>query len=229
VAARYITIAGTEYNKTGFGKKWSQIVASYEPGLKVSLDDERFLTDCCSRMDRYARIMFRGKVGFKIVNKSFNGKRVKGVVMITPNSSHEVWVSKGKVVDSLFPRHVRPDPSRTNRNDVIRALRNIIEPQIKQYRVRVRSAKVIKSSVTGKPIFGPYHVDHVYPFIRLVEEWCRENGYDLETLAVRCRGASCKLVSAEVAESWFDYHMLNAKLQVLDASENISKGSKYYG
>lgn len=229
MAARYVTVDGIQYNKTSFGKKWSEIVASYEPGLRVSEADARFLADCCGRIDRYARIMARGKVGFRIVNKSFNGKRVKGVVLITPNSSHEVWVSKGNVVQMLFPRHALPDPGKENRRNVLRALRSIVEPQIRQYRARVRSSKPVKSSVTGKPILGPYHVDHVYPFSKLVEEWCRDNGYDLETLAVKCRGATCKLSSVEIAEDWFNYHMLNAKFQVLDASENLSKGDKYFG
>ena len=228
-ARRYVEVDGVQYNKKGFGEKWSTIVAGYEAGTTVSPADTAFLVDVLSRMSRFARIMARGPVRFKVVQKSFNGKRVKGLVLVTPNSGYEVWVGKQVVMRAMFPSTTLPDPSKQNRRDVLRALRCIIEPQIREYRRRFAGKSVIKSSLTGRPIFGPYHVDHVYPFIRLVEEWCRENGLDLETIAVKCRGTVCRLASVDLAESWFDYHALHAEYQVLDAAENVSKGSRYLG
>ena len=228
-ARRYVEVGGVQYNKKRFGEKWSAIVAGYEAGTTVSGSDVAFLVNVLSRMSRFARIMARGPVRFKVVQKSFNGKRVKGLVLVTPNSGYEVWVGKQVVMRAMFPSTTLPDPSKQNRRDVLRALRCIIEPQIREYRRRFAGKSVIKSSLTGRPIFGPYHVDHVYPFIRLVEEWCRENGLDLETIAVKCRGTVCRLASIELAESWFDYHALHAEYQVLDAAENVSKGSRYFG
>jgi hypothetical protein len=228
-ARRYVEVGGAQYNKKQFGGKWSGIVAGYEVGVTVSPADTTFLTDVLSRISRFARIMDRGRVRFKVVQKSFNGKRVKGIVLVTPNSGHEVWVGKQVVTRAMFPATNLPDPGKQNRRDVLRALRAIIEPQIREYRRRFAGLSVVKSSLTGRPIFGPYHVDHVYPFIRLVEEWCRDNGLDLETIAVKCRGTVCRLASVDLAESWFDYHALHAEYQVLDAAENVSKGSQYLG
>ncbi len=228
-ARRYVEVGGVQYNKKGFGEKWSAIVAAYEAGVTVTPADTSFLTDVLSRMSRFARIMARGPVRFKVVQKSFNGKRVKGIVLVTPNSGYEVWVGKQVVIRAMFPSATLPDPSKQNRRGVLRALRCIIEPQIREYRKRFAGLSVIKSSMTGRPIFGPYHVDHVYPFIRLVEEWCRDNGLDLETIAVKCKGTVCRLASVDLAESWFDYHALHAEYQVLDAAENVSKGARYLG
>lgn len=229
MARRYVEVGGVQFNKKTFGAKWSGIVAGYEAGVTLSPSDTAFMTDVLSRISRFARIMERGRVRFRVVHRSFNGKRVKGIVMISPNSGHEVWVGKQVVMGVVFPSANVPDPSKQNRRDVLRALRGIIEPQIQEYRRRFAGKSVIKSSMTGRPIFGPYHVDHVYPFIRLVEEWCRENGLDLETIQVKCRGTVCRLASTVLAESWFDYHALNAEFQVLDAAENVSKGSRYFG
>jgi hypothetical protein len=226
---RYVEVCGQQYNKGQFGAKWSGIVNGYEPGVTVSAGDTAFLVDVLSRISRFSRVMDRGRVTFRIVQKTFNGKRVRGVVMVSPNSGYEVWVGKDKVVKAMFPRTTLPDPGKENRRNVLKALRGVIEPQIQQYRARFRGQSVIKSSMTGKPIFGPYHVDHVYPFVRLVEEWCRERGYDLETLPVKCMGTVCKLADSDTAEDWFDYHALHAEYQVLDASENVSKGSRYFG
>lgn len=226
---RYVTVAGQQYNKKGFSAKWSGMVASYEPGVTLSSSDAAFINDILLRIPRFARILARGRVSYRVVNKTFNGKRVKGIVLVTPNSGYEVWVGKQVVVKAMFPPTNAPDLSKENRRNVLRALRGVIEPQIKEYRKRFRGQSVIKSSLTGKPIFGPYHIDHVYPFIRLVEEWCREKGLDLETLPVKCRGTVCRLESVELAESWFDYHALHAEFQVLDAAENVSKGARYFG
>jgi hypothetical protein len=149
---------------------------------------------------------------------------------MTFNSSrYETWVGKRTVMDYLFPRSAALDPAKENRRNALKAMRRAIEPQIQQYRRRFAGQPVVKSSLTGKPIFGPYHVDHVYPFVRLVEEWCRENGYDLETIPVKCRRASCQFKSVEMAESWLDYHAFHAEFQVLDPRENTSKGSRYFG
>lgn len=228
-ARRYVEIAGQQYNKKQFSIKWTGVVLGHEAGVTISEGDTQFLVKVLSRVSRFARIMDRGKVSFKVVYKVFNDKRVKGIVMVTPNSSYHVWVGKQLVMKALFPPTNLPDPGKENRRNTLRALRGVIEPQIEEYRKRFAGKSVIKSSVTGEPIFGTYHVDHVYPFIRLVEEWCRENGYDLETIPVKCKRTVCSLVSVDMAESWFDYHALNAKFQVLNASENISKGSRYFG
>ncbi len=229
MSAKYVTVNGSQFNKSQFAKRWTGIVEGYEVGITLSPGDTAFLVDVALRIPRFARIIARGRVGFKVVKKEFNGKKVKGIVLVTPNSGHEVWMGKQAVMKELFPKSTLPDQAKTNRRNVLRALRSIIEPQIKEYRRRFAGKPVIKSSLSGKPIFGAYHVDHVYPFIRLVEEWCRENKYDLETIQVKCKGTICTLGSVEMAESWFDYHALNAKFQVLDASENISKGSRYFG
>ena len=228
-ARKYVEVCGFQYNKKKFGEKWSGIVSGYELGISLSTDDTLFLSDVLSKISRFAKIMKRGKVQFRVVQRSFNGKRVKGIVIVTPGSGYEVWVGKQAVMKSIFPNTNIPDQGKVNRRNVLRSLRDVIEPQIKEYRRRFVGKSVVKSSMTGRPIIGPYHVDHVYPFIRLVEEWCRENQLDLETIGVKCRGVTCKLSSVEMAESWFDYHALHAEFQVLDAAENTSKGSRYLG
>lgn len=227
--ARYVTVCDQQYNKKQFGNKWSEIVSGYETGQCLYGSDEKFVSDVLSRIPRFASVMKRGRYALKVVQKTFNGKRVRGIVLVTPNSRFEMWAGKQAVVKAMFPPANAPDPGKVNRKNVLKALRSIIEPQVQQYRSRFSGKSVIKSSVSGKPIFGPYHVDHVYPFIRLVEEWCRENGLDLETMPVKCYGAQCRLSSVDMAESWFDYHAFHAEFQILDASENVSKGSKYFG
>jgi hypothetical protein len=219
MARAKVIIAGVQYGKGDFSKKWTALVSSYEVGVKVRAADAAFLVEACGMVERYAKIMSRGRVEFKVVNKVFNGRRVKGIALVTPNSGYEVWVGKSQLMDRLFPRTLLRDESKENRKRALRALRAIIDPQIKEFRM----ANI--ENLRG----GFYHIDHVYPFKLLVQEWCRKEGLDLETIPVKCRGMFCQLSSVSMAESWFDYHALNAKLQILNAAENLSKGSKYFG
>lgn len=224
MARVYVTVDGVEYSKKKFGERWSEIVANYEVGISLSGEEEGFMSSVCRRIDRFLKVMVRGKVTFKVVKKDFGGNKVKGLVMVTPNSGYEVWVGKAFVIDKLYPKALLPDPCKINRNNVLKALRAIIKPQISEFRKNIHTPK---SAHTGQLINGTYHVDHVYPFIRLVEDWARGKGLDLETVGVKCKGVVCKLADSLLAEDWFNYHMLNAKLQVLDCAENKSKGSRF--
>jgi hypothetical protein len=226
----YTEVAGRQYNKKQFSERWKLIVSSHEVGVLLSGEDKMFMLGVCEKMERFRKILERpGASEFRVVKKTFNGKRVKGIALVTPNSRYEVWVGKAYTMGKIFPRTYVPDPAKVNRRNVIKALRDVIQPQIDVYRKSVSRQGLVKSSLTGKPVLGAYHVDHVYPFIRLVEEWCRDNSLDLENIPVKCMGVGCRLESVELSENWFDYHALNAQYQVLDARENIIKGDKYYG
>lgn len=214
-----VEIGGRHYGKGSFGREWSAIVNSYEVGTRLNKSHHLFMSEVCSKIERFAKVMARGRVEFKVVNKVFNGRRVKGVVMISPNSGHEVWLGKAYVTGALFPRAFRPDPAKENKKMAIQALRAIIDPQIKEFR------RANLERLRG----GLYHIDHVYPFKLLVQEWCRDNALDLETIPIKCTGATCRLESVDMAESWFDYHLLNSNLQILEAGENLRKGSRYFG
>lgn len=182
---------------------------------------------------KWKAIKDRGTIKYKIRNKKFQGKAVKGIVMITSRSKREIWLGKGKVTDELFPR-AKPIPEyKQNKKDALVAMRQIIEPQIKTFRLSVNrqlKRKPMRCPVHGVFInAGEFHIDHSYPFKNLVEEWCREEKVDLERIDVHCRGTKCYFRDTSLAESWFDYHAINANLQALSAKANLEKGSKYYG
>jgi hypothetical protein len=230
---RIISIQGSEYTKGGFEKKWTEVVNGTECNYFVKGDDEGFLNSVTDLIPKWKVIKDRGVVRYKIRNKKFQGKAVKGIVMITSRSKREIWLGKGKVTDELFPR-ANPIPEyKQNKKDALVAMRQIIEPQIKTFRLSVNrqlKRKPMRCPVHGVFInAGEFHIDHSYPFKNLVEEWCREEKVDLERIDVHCRGTKCYFKDTSLAESWFDYHAINANLQALSAKANLEKGSKYYG
>lgn len=153
--------------------------------------------------------------------------------MITSRSKREVWLGKGQVVEALFPKQVETPTYVQNKREALIAMRQIIDPQIKTFRLSVNrqlKKRSMRCSVSGEFInSGEFHIDHRYPFKNLVEEWCREEHLDLERIDVYCRGTKCYFRNTDLAERWFDYHMMHAQLQVLSAKANLQKGSKYFG
>lgn len=197
-------------------------------------DDEEFIREVIDLIPQWKAIKDRGEVRYKIRNKKFQGRGVRGIVMISPNSKKEIWLGKGKIVEALFPRPTQTPVYVTNRRQALIAMRQIIEPQVKTFRLSVnrqlQRGKVMKCPMSGDFISsGEFHIDHKWPFKNLVEEWCREESVDLERIEIQCRGTKCYFRDTKLAESWFDYHAINAQLQALSAKANLQKGAKYYG
>ena len=228
-----VSVQGNTYTKSSFEKRWSEIVSGTECNYFVRGTDEEFLNEVMELIPRWKAIKDRGEVRYKIRSKKFQGRAVRGIVMMTPRSKREVWLGKGKVVEELFPREVEIPQYKQNKKDALVAMRQIVQPQIMTFRhsvLRQLKKKPLKCPISGDFIEkAMFHIDHRYPFKNLVQEWCRDEHVDLESVDVYCRGVKCYFRDTDLAERWFDYHMINAQLQVLSAKSNLEKGAKYYG
>lgn len=230
---RVVSILGTEYGKGALEKKWSEVTNSTECNYFVKGSDRDFVNAVTDLVPKWKTVKDRGEVSYKVRNKKFQGRPVRGIVMISPRSKRELWLGKGQVVSALFPSEKKVPEYKQNRKDAIVAMRQIIEPQIRMYRLSV--LRQLKKKPLRCPISGDFieatlfHIDHRYPFKNLVEEWCREMRVDLERVDVYCRGTKCYMRDTDLAESFFDYHMMHAQLQALSAKANLEKGAKYYG
>lgn len=234
---KYIYILGEKYNKTAFSKKWSELTAN-NVGKRFGHPEHDFIKQAISINPIWQKIMDRGpNFYFKVIKKKFQAKSVRGIALISPNSSREIWIGKQKLIEMLFPpkkpQALVDDSPTEHRKAVLKALRQIIEPQIKQYRLAVRrqikgtGRYKLRCAITGESLdHGEFHIDHKIPFKLIVEDWCREICKDLEQIEVVCRGTSCKLADIKLAENFFDYHLLHSQLQVVTVTANLSKGSK---
>ena len=231
-----VRVLGQDYTKTGFEKKWTEVVKGTECNYFVRPPDYDFVHEVVGKIEKWKTLHSRVGLKYKVRNKKFQGRAVRGIVMVTPKSKREVWLGKGKIVEELFPRKKPLPEYKKNKKEALVAMRQIIEPQIISYRKSVLRqlqgpmGHKIKCALSGQCInAGEFHIDHRYAFKNIVEEFCRDYKIDLENVDVYCRGTKCYLKNTEVAEAFFDYHMMNASLQVLSAKENLKKGSKYYG
>lgn len=228
-----LLVLDKEYSKSAFEKAWSDVVNTNECNYFLRGEAEKFVDAVVALVPTWEKIRARGGTRYKIRNKKFQGRAVRGVVLITPKSKSEIWVGKGVLLEVLFPRSVEVPQYVQNRKQALLAMRQVIEPQIKTYRTSVlRHMKKmpLKCALTGDFVeTQKFHIDHRYPFKNLVEEWCRAERLDLERVDVYCRGTKCYFRDTVLAESWFDFHMMNAQLQVVTATANLKKGAKYYG
>lgn len=133
--------------------------------------------------------------------------------------------------------------NRTNchRSKSLSTLRKSIAIQISEYKQEVKqkamslasnntpAAKIELHSLThcaisGIPLAaGQVHVDHVYPFSYMVDDWLSQNNYEQTFL---CNNKLWVKANRSVTDNWFAYHKENAMLQLVSAKANLKKSNK---
>jgi len=117
-------------------------------------------------------------------------------------------------------------------------LRRSIESQIKSFRYKIarkvaklrgvgskRTAeegaelkRLASCALTGKPLVGNIHVDHIVPFSVIVNDWCKEQKISL------CD----KKLGIQQLKQFEKYHNEVAQLQLTLAKANMKAGAKGY-
>lgn len=149
----------------------------------------------------------------------------------------------GKLEQKLKARASRAKSS-SERNKVLAACRAIIQPQIGLFRdefwaehfAKVQLAvergdeapKYPRCPLSGKSLWSnKAHVDHVYPFVRMVEDWLAESELKPEQIqCVNSRKLKRMTMGPTLDQSWYDYHAAKAELRLVEARANMSKGAK---
>lgn len=225
-----VIVCGEKYSKSSFDKAWTNIVKSNGINLKLRDPAKKFITHALVQTKRWKTLAEREETEYKIRTRKFQGRAVRGVAIISKD--REIWIGKGKLIDELFPKAEIPE-TKKNKKLALQALRQAVEPQIKSFRasvLRELDRRPVRCKISHDFLEkGKFHIDHKYAFKHLVEDWCRENKIDLEYLEVYCKGVKCYIRDMNIAQSWVDYHNINAQLQAVNATVNLKKGAKFYG
>jgi hypothetical protein len=133
----------------------------------------------------------------------------------------------------------------TNERDlVLLCCRQLIAEQISDYRKsfwsdyfatvdkavadKVKIPRYPRCPLSGKSLWSnKTHVDHVHPFVKLVEEWAALNSLDFQS--IKCKQSrKLKRLSMGVLldDSWSAFHLDRAELRLTEARANMSKGAK---
>lgn len=113
----------------------------------------------------------------------------------------------------------------SKRHAVLKACRDIIRPQIKEFKEAVLGQGHVHCSVTGKRLCADtMHIDHDYsklPFREIVAEFFKKEGVECEDVEVTSLGVWHTFRDAELRQRWFDYHKDVAVLRVLDKEHHM--------
>lgn len=161
----------------------------------------------------------------------FGSRKTKALHICSENSNFFI---------PIFASQLKSNKSKSKkitRAAVLAAMREAIRYQIDEYRAaqKARRASCARNSITykslmfcpvsGKRLTARSHVDHYgKPFIQLADDWLGLNGFTKYTEVPLKRGK----LDGELLKSWQDYHKQHARLRLLSAAANISKGAGDY-
>ena len=134
--------------------------------------------------------------------------------------------------------------SSISRSAIISALRDLIQPQINEFRINFKKEliklsaggdynklnKKLQCPITGKRLNNKNHIDH-HPisFIELADNWLESVGFKAYTdLPVRKTKSGIVFKDQILEKSWIDYHNQKAQLRMTSAKGNLKKNSEGY-
>lgn len=147
-------------------------------------------------------------------------------------------LGKQKLLDRAFPpkkKDLSLSLERKHRAEVIRTMREIIRPQVEDYKARwndkvaslqgVEFSEHITCPLSGKNLLATrVDVDHVTPFIKLVEDWMKEESLSFSNITYNRKKTEFK--DQDLQSSWYNYHLSNADLQLVEHKANLKKSDK---
>lgn len=163
--------------------------------------------------------------------------------LVLEEQGKEQIVAKSKLIESLYPTKSKLTPQAIHRSAVLAICRRLIDDQLQSFRLSVRAEigrlakagqmlearELNRCKLTGKSLNRcQTAVDHVKPFIQLVDEWLEANKLSFDAIAIKGRGNSKYFENAELMTNWQQYHSKNAKLQMACNKANASAGAKGY-
>lgn len=210
-------MTSTKLSKKVIGDLWSEIILAHSSGEEVRLTKYR-----TTLIDLLSQTYFRSKlttgVKFKIESIKVGTRKVKILTLIPPNEpATKIKISKQKMLSLLFPTTtVLQTKEQQHYGKVLTVLRQLIEPQIREFRQKNTGINWVT-----------FEVDHSnLPFIQLVENWLVEK--DLYYIDLKLKGPVNKkyLTDTSLALDWQNYHKTNSVLEPMLKSKNRAKGAE---
>lgn len=222
-------------NKGEFDKAFSAIVKKYPCRTKIVGKDKQFLLEACRGCSRYATLATDPNTEVRVGNHTIaSNRKVKMIFLHKDGGAWGVPVSKKVVVDTLYPPKPRKGkgevtPEKKHRNQVLSAMRHMVDYQLSDYRQSVtypiecwRSGFALRKGMKTD-------VDHIGdPFIKLAEDFLRDNGLLFVNVFLKGRANAKVFRDDSLAAAWKKFHQERAVLALVLSSENRSVGCGGY-
>lgn len=229
-------------NKTEFNNFLRFVLAKSVCGKPIRAEWASQLMPKLQEAKPYAKRALRPDAKLMCVFRKFGPKKQK-FLMLTNDAGDELIIAKGKLLSALYPSKSKQTPEQKHRAEVLKVMRNIIKPQIKEFRIKTK-AKIVqlseqgfmqearelnKCKLSGRSLNScKTAVDHITPFVQLVDNWLIANSLTFDAIALKGRGQYRHFADADLATNWFTYHAQYAELQMACSRANSKAGKKGY-
>ena len=229
-------------NKSEFNTFLRKVISKSPCNRHIRADWAEILMPMLKQSKLYTKQANKPNIQLKCVYRKYGPRKSKFLALVD-DANKELIIGKAKLIESLYPTKSKKTKEQKHREQILCVLRRIIEPQIKSFRAGIKSqiqqlaesgliqsAKDLnKCKLTGKSLNScKTAVDHIIPFIQLVDEWLKMLGITFGDIKLKGRGHNKYFEDAELMQNWYEYHEQNAKLQMVCSRANSSAGKKGY-
>lgn len=215
--------------KTEFNTFWSNLLKQYSIKKELPMGIQDTIYKLLSESKLYKAITpeyHRLYLDYYILPP--HGRKIKMLFVKTTHNNGSLPISKTKLCNDLFPPKTKKSDNDNHIQKVKQAARNIIEPQIREYRSSITLPQFCPLTLKKLTNWTQIHVDHVIPFSTLFEDWMDRLGINPLDINLSGRTNNKNFTDIGLQDSWFQYHYTNAKLQCLDKKANLIKSNKEF-
>ena len=207
--------------------KLSKILKNAYPGALLSKGHTETVLAMARLIPRFAKCASMPEA--RVLVRRHGKFNVKIFLLVT--TAHSIIMQIG-ILASAGVDSTKLKP-KTNRSLVMQVCRELIADQITSFNNKFwEDTKHMKPGpkceVSNRSLrANKTAVDHVYPFKLLVENWAKLLSLNIEQIKVtRSRKLKRLTMGEAMDKNWAEYHRANAKLRVITAKANLSKGAK---
>ena len=195
-------------NKSYLINRCKQILSHHNIGDILQGDELSFMSSLLKNHYKYGQEKIKQ---IKIGVNEFN-KRLKEFRFIN-KSNKEISFSYGKCIT-----HTSID-----KNNIIRAFREAILPQIKEFKEKIFNQGKVHCAMTGVELtWEDCHIDHQNKFRHILKEFLDKEGLKYKDIQIINKPNSLpKIKDEELKKKWIEYHRRHAILRPLHKSVNL--------
>jgi hypothetical protein len=220
-----------QLTKKDFTEKISRIIDNHRANSRIIGEPREFVLRSCRLSDRWIKMAQKPEVlVYCRYQELAGGRRIKMLSLEVGGS--KIPVPKGKLVEALYPTKKTASTATLEEkhfNAVKAAMRRGVEKQLKNYKATV--GYPVECLVTGRLLRKGARVDvdhHGKPFAQLADEWVIHNMLTYADIVLSGPPSAKKIKDDTLWISWQEWHQEHARLAVVCATANRSKGAAGY-
>ena len=219
-------------NKGEFSKKISAIVENHAVNSKLIGKPRDLILTACRMTERWGKLANDPTVEVRVRNWKMGPRKVKTLVLVRPSDKREQPVTKGQLVDKLYPPRKtvnHASPEKKHAKAVRAAMRTAVDYQLSAYRKTLKYP--VECHHTQRQIRRGMRldVDHIVkPFVQLCDEFVES--FDLTYCDVALSGPPNlkRFKDTKMHKAWQLYHEMHARLAPSCPKANRAAGSGEY-